>query len=167
MPYTVENQTIFHINRDMPKPNEGNFIMVKKENLERALKDLTPYGAVLYLYLAGNANGYDLAFSPQDVMDRMNIGKTTVHKYINIMNSFKSHLLYSFQIPVCISDSTFRTDVERLSAAPENFILGILSFLCYNQVIFIPVCRYLVHLRAVGMYYHLISQLLSICTDLF
>lgn len=85
MPYTVENQTIFHINRDMPKPNEGNFIMVKKENLERALKELSPYGAVLYLYLAGNANGYDLAFSPQDVIDRMNIGKTTVHKYINIM----------------------------------------------------------------------------------
>lgn len=85
MPYTVENQTIFHINRDMPTKNEGNFIMVKKENLERALKELSPYGAVLYLYLAGNANGYDLAFSPQDVIDRMNIGKTTVHKYIKIM----------------------------------------------------------------------------------
>ena len=60
-------------------------LMVKKENLERVLKELSPYGAVLYLYLAGNANGYDLAFSPQDVIDRMSIGKTTVHKYINKM----------------------------------------------------------------------------------
>ena len=85
MPYTVENQTIFHINRDMPTKNEGNFIMVKKGNLERALKELSPYGAVLYLYLSGNANGYDLAFSPQDVIDRMGIGKTTVHNYIKKM----------------------------------------------------------------------------------
>ena len=85
MANTVQNQTIYHINRDMPKKNEGNFLLVKKENLERALKDLSPYGALLFLYLVGNADGYDLAFSPQDVINRMKIGKTSVHTYIKKM----------------------------------------------------------------------------------
>ena len=32
MPRTVPNQKTIHINRDMPKSNEGNFLLIKKEN---------------------------------------------------------------------------------------------------------------------------------------
>ena len=85
MTYTVANQKIFHINRDMPKQNEGNFILVKKENLERALVDLEQFGTLLFLYLVGNKDGYDLAFSPQDVINRKYMARTSVDKYVKVM----------------------------------------------------------------------------------
>ena len=38
MPTTVPNQKIAHIHRDMPKENEGNFLLIKKENLYKPFK---------------------------------------------------------------------------------------------------------------------------------
>lgn len=33
MPYTVENQRRVLVHRDMPGKDEGNFLLIKKENL--------------------------------------------------------------------------------------------------------------------------------------
>lgn len=46
-------------------------------------KDLEPYGLVLYLYLAGNKDGYDLALS-QEAAEEAGIKKTSFHKYVNV-----------------------------------------------------------------------------------
>lgn len=67
MPNTVPNQKVVHVHRDMPDKNkkEGNFLLIKKENWYAANKDLGPYGLQLYLYIAGNRDGFDFALSQE------------------------------------------------------------------------------------------------------
>ena len=67
MPETVPNQNIIHINRDMPKDKEGDFLLVKKKNLVAAYKDLNAFATYLWLTLAGNKDGYNFAFSPKAI----------------------------------------------------------------------------------------------------
>lgn len=81
MPNTVPNQKIIHINREQVT---DNFLQIKKENWYAANKDLEPYGLQLYLYLAGNKNGFDLALS-QKAAEEAGIRPTTFHKYVNVM----------------------------------------------------------------------------------
>jgi hypothetical protein len=81
MPNTVPNQNIIHIHRDYPR---SNFLQIKKENWYDANKDLEPYGLILYLYLAGNSDGYDLALS-QVAAEEAGIKKTTFHKYFHVL----------------------------------------------------------------------------------
>ena len=71
MPYTVENQRRVLVHRDMPGKDEGNFLLIKKENLYAAYRDLNATALCLYLYLAGNKDGFDLAFSPKAIRDEM------------------------------------------------------------------------------------------------
>lgn len=81
MPYTVPNQKIIHINREAVT---DNFLQIKKENWYNANKDLEPYGLQLYLYLAGNKDGFDLALS-QKAAEEAGIRPTTFHKYVNVL----------------------------------------------------------------------------------
>lgn len=87
MPNTVPNQKVVHVNRDMPDKNkkEGNFLLIKKEHWYAANKDLEPYGLQLYLYIAGNKDGFDLALSKEAAERDAGIKKTSFHKYVNIM----------------------------------------------------------------------------------
>ena len=87
MPRTSPNQKTVHINRDMPDKDkkEGNFLLVKQENWYAANKDLGPYGLQLYLYIAGNKDGFDLALSQEAAEEEAGIKKTTFHNYVNIM----------------------------------------------------------------------------------
>ncbi len=85
MSITYPNQKVIHINRDMPKKEEGNFLLIKKENWYAANKDLEPYGLQLYLYLAGNKDGFDLALSQAAAEEDAGIKKTTFHTHINRM----------------------------------------------------------------------------------
>lgn len=81
MPTTVPNQKTIHINREKP---EKNFLQIKKENWYAANKELTPYGLQLYLYLAGNKDGFDLALSQEAAFNEAGIKKTTFHKYVQL-----------------------------------------------------------------------------------
>ena len=78
MPRTVPNQKIIHINRDMPKQNEGNFLLIKKENMYAAYKELNAHAFSLYLYLAANKDGFDLALSPEAIREDMGMPISTV-----------------------------------------------------------------------------------------
>ena len=71
MPYTVENQRRVLVHRDMPKDNEGNFLLIKKDNVYAAYRDLNATALCLYLYLAVNKHGFDLAFSPKAIHNEM------------------------------------------------------------------------------------------------
>ena len=73
--------------RDMPDKNkkEGNFLLIKKENWYAANKDLEPYGLQLYLYIAGNRDGFDFALSQEAAEREAGIKKTSYHKYVNLM----------------------------------------------------------------------------------
>ena len=87
MPNTVPNQKVDHVHRDMPDKNkkEGNFLLIKKENWYAANKDLEPYGLQLYLYIAGNRDGFDFALSQEAAEREAGIKKTSYHKYVNLM----------------------------------------------------------------------------------
>ena len=81
MPNTVPNQKVVHIHKE--KVNR-DFLQISKENWYAANKDLEPYGLQLYLYLAGNADGFDLALS-QKAAEEAGIKKTSFNKYVNVL----------------------------------------------------------------------------------
>lgn len=79
---TVPNQRKVTIHREECKKD---FLLIKKENWYAANKDLEPYGLQLYLYLAGNKDGFNLELSQEAAENIVGIKKTTFHKYINLM----------------------------------------------------------------------------------
>lgn len=81
MPDTVPHQKIIHIHKESV---DINFLTISKENWYNANKDLGPYGLALYLYLAGNKDGYNLALS-QEAAKEAGIKKTSFHKYVNVL----------------------------------------------------------------------------------
>ena len=85
MPNTVPHQRVVHVNRDMPKNGEGNFLMVKKQNLYDAYKDINATALVLYLYLVGNKDGFDLAFSPKAIHEETGMPESTCRDQFNVL----------------------------------------------------------------------------------
>ncbi len=64
---------------------ERDFLQIKKENWFAANKDLEPYGLQVYLYLAGNRDGFSLELSQEAAEREAGIKKTSFHKYVNLM----------------------------------------------------------------------------------
>ena len=64
---------------------ERDFLQIKKENWFAANKDLEPYGLQVYLYLAGNKDGFTLELSQEAAEREAGIKKTSFHKYVNLM----------------------------------------------------------------------------------
>lgn len=87
MPYTVENQRRVLVHRDMPGKDEGNFLLIKKENLYAAYRDLNATALCLYLYLAGNKDGFDLAFSPKAIRNEMGLPESTCRDQFKVLES--------------------------------------------------------------------------------
>lgn len=87
MPYTVENQRRVLVHRDMPKEKEGNFLLIKKENLYAAYRDLNATALCLYLYLAGNKDGFDLAFSPKAIHNEMGLPESTCRDQFRVLEN--------------------------------------------------------------------------------
>ena len=85
MPYTVENQRRVLVHRDMPKEKEGNFLLIKKENLYAAYRDLNATALCLYLCLAGNKDGFDLAFSPKAIHNEMGLPESTCRDQFKVL----------------------------------------------------------------------------------
>lgn len=59
---TVPNQKVIHINKEL----KGSFVQLVIDDMAEAAQVLSPSAFKLYLYLAGNKTGYNLALSPQD-----------------------------------------------------------------------------------------------------
>lgn len=87
MPNTVPNQKVVHVHRDMPKEREGNFLLIKKDNLYAAYRNLNATALCLYLYLAGNKDGFDLAFSPKAIHSEMGMPESTCRDQFNVLES--------------------------------------------------------------------------------
>ena len=79
---TVPNQKVVHVNR---QKCDKNFLQISKENWYAANKDLSPYGLQLYLYIAGNMDGFNLALSQEAAEQEAGIKKTTFHAYVKEM----------------------------------------------------------------------------------
>lgn len=74
MGYTVPNQRVVEIHREKAK---SNFLGIQNENWQAAARDLGAHALMLYLYLASNANGYDLALSPAAIRQAIGMPKST------------------------------------------------------------------------------------------
>ena len=82
MPNTVPNQKVVHVNR---QKCDKNFLQIRKDNWYAANKDLEPYGLQLYLYIAGNRDGFDFALSQEAAEQEAGIKKTSYHKYVKVL----------------------------------------------------------------------------------
>ena len=76
MPYTFPNQRTVKINREAV---HADFLGIKNENWQAASRDLGAHALQLYLYLASNADGYNLALSPAAVRHASGMARSTYH----------------------------------------------------------------------------------------
>ena len=90
MPNTVPNQKIVRINRDMPLSGENNYTVIKNKNFYDAYKDLRKASrggtaTFLWLILAGNKDGFDLAFSPKAIAERAGMPESKRRDLVQIL----------------------------------------------------------------------------------
>ena len=76
MCYTFPNQRTIKINREAAK---RDFLGIKNENWQAAARDLGAHSLMLYLYLASNADGYNIALSPVAVRQAIGMARSTYH----------------------------------------------------------------------------------------
>lgn len=74
MPQTFPNQRMVRVHRERAKTD---FLGIKNENWMYASRDLGAHALRLYLYLAANADGYNLALSPADIRQRIGMPTST------------------------------------------------------------------------------------------
>ena len=76
MPYTVPNQRVVTVHRERAT---SDFLGIKNYNWQYAARDLGAHSLMLYLYLASNADGYNLALSPAAVRQAIGMALSTYH----------------------------------------------------------------------------------------
>ena len=91
MPNTFPNQRTVIVHREKPK---SDFLGIKNENWMAAARDLSAHALKLYLYLAANANNYELALSPAAVLQQIGMARSTYHDQFHVLVS-KGYLVHS------------------------------------------------------------------------
>lgn len=82
---TVPNQRTIKIHREHPT---SNFLGIKNENWMNASRLLGAHALRLYLYLASNANNFDLALSPSAIERDLGMSRSTYHdQFRKLVNS--------------------------------------------------------------------------------
>ena len=76
MPNTFPNQRTIKVNREVAR---RDFLGIKNENWQAAARDLGAHALMLYMYLASNADGYNLALSPVAVRQAIGMARSTYH----------------------------------------------------------------------------------------
>lgn len=118
MPNTVPNQKTIKVHREDVKGKQ--FLGILTENLANAYKDLNATATILYLYIANNKDGFDLAFSPRAVELELGMPQSTcrdqfkklVKKGYLIQKSEGSSIYDFYEVPKEASDSVETPDVE-------------------------------------------------------
>lgn len=76
MVYSFPNQRTIKIHREAAR---RDFLGIKNENWQAAARDLSAHSLMLYLYLASNADGYNIALSPVAVRQAIGMARSTYH----------------------------------------------------------------------------------------
>ena len=82
MPETFPNQRMITVHREAAK---SDFLGIKNENWQSAARDLRPHALLLYLYLAANADNFNLALSPAAVREAIGMPRSTYNDQIKIL----------------------------------------------------------------------------------
>lgn len=72
--YTAPNQKIIRVHKDS---YSGGYLTIGTDEWQEAFKSLKRITFGVYLYLSGNANGFELTLSRRDVMGRLGVSKDT------------------------------------------------------------------------------------------
>ena len=120
---SVTNQKVVYIHK---KQYTGNFLQIGIDEMRLAQQQMTYCEFVLYLYLAGNANGFKLELSQQVFENATGYKKTAYHNAVNklielgyLTQSYNYH--YEFHTtPVRRSEPTFGVFSNGKSTPPEK-----------------------------------------------
>ena len=85
MPVSVPNQKMITVHRERPSKD---FLGIKNENWMLASQLLGPYGLQIYLYLAANADGWEMAFSPTAVEQDIGLKQSTCRDHLKDLIKF-------------------------------------------------------------------------------
>ena len=90
MANTFPHQKVIHIHRDMPQSGDNNYTVIKNKNFYDAYKNLRKASrggtaTFLWLILAGNMDGFDLAFSPKAIAERSGMPESTCRDLVDIL----------------------------------------------------------------------------------
>ena len=83
---TYPNQKIIHINKN---PFVGDYLSIDNDEWIEASKILSPNTFKVYLYLASNANGFDLILSRQAIMNRLDMSTDSYKRAIKELSTKK------------------------------------------------------------------------------
>lgn len=117
---TYPNQKVIHIQKQR---YIDNFLQVGNDEWQRAARELTGSAFKLYLYLAGNRDGYDLALSQKAVEDATGLSKNTYHRAVEELEakgylSFAKGNAYTFSTTPA-EVSTQNGDIPKIGIYPK------------------------------------------------
>lgn len=118
MPNTVANQRTIRVHRDDIRGKQ--FLGILTENLANAYRDLNATATILYLYIANNKDGFDLAFSPKAVELELGMAQSTcrdqfkklVEKGYLIQKSEGSSIYDFYEVPRSANDTEETKTIE-------------------------------------------------------
>ena len=127
---SVPNQKVVYIHK---RKYTGNFLQIGIDEKRLAQQQMTYCEFVLYLYLAGNANGFKLELSQQAFENTTGYKKTAYHNAVNklielgyLTQSYNYH--YEFHTtPVRSSKLNFEVLSNGKSTPPEKTKKSVLS----------------------------------------
>ena len=120
---SVTNQKVVYIHK---KQYTGNFLQIGIDEMRLAQQQMTYCEFVLYLYLAGNANGFKLELSQQAFENATGYKKTAYHNAVNKLIKLgyltqSYNYQYEFHTtPVHHSEPTFGVFSKGKSTPPEK-----------------------------------------------
>ena len=120
---SVTNQKVVYIHK---KQYTGNFLQIGIDEMRLAQHEMTYCEFVLYLYLAGNANGFKLELSQQAFENATGYKKTAYHNAVNKLIELgyltqSYNYQYEFHTtPIRHSEPTFGVFSNGKSTPPEK-----------------------------------------------
>lgn len=114
--YTAPNQKIIRVHKDS---YNGGYLTIGTEEWQEAFKSLKRITFGVYLYLSGNANGFELTLSRRDVMDRLGVSKDTYLRAVKELEEkgylvHKNGPVWNFYTTPVIEETTEETDTREL-----------------------------------------------------
>ena len=121
--YTAPNQKIIRVHKDS---YNGSYLTIGTEEWQEAFKSLKRITFGVYLYLSGNANGFELTLSRRDVMDRLGVSKDTYLRAVKELEE-KGYLTHKngpvwnfYTTPVDMETDAKETDANESDDDNEN-----------------------------------------------
>lgn len=125
--YTAPNQKIIRVHKDS---YSGGYLTIGTEEWQDAFKSLKRITFGVYLYLSGNANGFELTLSRRDVMDRLDVSKDTYLRAVKELEE-KGYLVHKngpvwnfYTTPVNMETDTKESDDDSENYESDDYESG-------------------------------------------